>query len=459
MWHIKRENLFYGLTTLYIINQVFSESQMIDLPGMKLVLAAMRYGMLLFAVLLWYLSGKTYSKPRLAGLMCLLAIAGVNLLMFDGGLSFIPIVLLIVASEKCSCEKLFKCSILTLTVSHIFVMLLAAIGVLEDAVELRYIGEYENSILSGAYFRHTMGFQVHNQVALAFFVIYMLYIAYRREKIRWYESVALMALNGVIFVLFGSRIVFLLAIGGCMVYYAAKLFTKYIRIKGKPPFFYLAYPVCCVFSFAASMMYSPSSSLSVKLDMILNNRIRLGKEALDFYGIGLFGAGQFAGTYNSTVLANNTVDNGYIALFLQNGLIIGLLVVGIWTYLTYRAEKQGNIFLTIALVLLAVENLVNYHLGSYKLLPFFCLLMNRRDPFWGGASVEETKKFRRSPKRRIKLKLHHFSMTQKKHKTEHITGGYPKEAWTDDLVYRSNRRTVSAGYQKENGRYTNFITQ
>ena len=120
------------------------------------------------------------------------------------------------------------------------------------------------------------------------------------------------------------------------------------------------------------------------LNLFFNNRLRFAKEAIDFYGINILGAGKFAGTYNSTVLAENNVDNGYIALFLQNGIVIACIVIGFWMYLTYVAAKKGNAYLTLALVVLAVENLLNSYLGSYKVLPFFCILLNQQDPFVEG---------------------------------------------------------------------------
>lgn len=113
----------------------------------------------------------------------------------------------------------------------------------------------------------------------------------------------------------------------------------------------------------------------------MNNRLHLGKEALDYYGFGLLGFGQNAGSYYSTELLNNTVDNGYIAAYLHMGLVVAVLLLGMWTYLAYVCEKKGNPFLTLAFVMLAVENIINSHLDSYKMLPFFCLLMNENDAF------------------------------------------------------------------------------
>jgi hypothetical protein len=117
------------------------------------------------------------------------------------------------------------------------------------------------------------------------------------------------------------------------------------------------------------------------MDMIFNNRIRMASEAFRFYGVGLIGAGSKAVLYNSASLINVTLDNGYINVLIGDGLIIFLFILGIWTYITFIAEKQRNKYLLLVLCLMALENLINTHLGSFKLIPFFCILANPDDPF------------------------------------------------------------------------------
>ncbi len=320
-------------------------------------------------------------------------------------MAMIPLVLFMLAAQGCSVQKIFSYSIGTLTASHLFVMLCAKIGILQDELDYRYIGDYAGSFFGGQYIRHNMGFLVHNQVALAFLIVYLLLIVYRQNTLKWYENAVIMVLNFIIFKFFGSRIVFLLTVFACIAYYAVRFLgtvTKNRNTGYRNGISFLAYPFCALLSLIASVTFDPRSSLSRMLDLLFNNRLNLAKAAVDFYGFHILGAGKLAGSYNSTVLANNTVDNGYVLLFIQQGIIAALLIIGLWTYVTYAVQRRGNGFLTLALLILAAENLVNAHLTSYKMLPFFCLLMNLDDPFVAGRVVRRRWKYR-IKKRKFKI--------------------------------------------------------
>ena len=375
---------FYILIVLYLFNQVFSETQFMSVHSINILLFVVRYAVLGGFAFLFFSHDRKISETKLMVLGVMLIFVILSLILKDGGLSFFPMTLIILCSKGRSVSKTFRLTIITLIITHLMVIVAAKIGIVEDKVEIRFIGDTPGSVLGGLYERHNMGFMVHNQVALSFFIVYMLLIAYRRENITFIENSIIMILNYYIFVLFGSRIVFILGITSCALYYLLKfviILRKNKTSKLRCPIWFLSFFICAIVSFVITLSYSYNNSFSVMMDTILNNRLRLGKEALGYYGLGLLSFGQTAGSYNSTELLNNTVDNGYIATYLQMGLVSALLLIGLWTYIAYICEKKGNPFLILVFVMIAVENIVNSHLGSYKMLPFFCMLMNENDPF------------------------------------------------------------------------------
>lgn len=381
---LNEKKIFYILSILYIFNQVLSESQFMGIKIVNLILFFSRYAILGSFIGLFFLQNRKVQTLKMLTLGIITVFVIFSFILTDGGLSLFPMIMIILCSKGYSVNKIFKLTIITLIVAHLFVIISAKIGIVEDRVEIRFIGDYSGSVLGGLYERHNMGFMVHNQVALSFFLIYLLYIAYRREQITILENVFIMLLNYYVFILFGSRIVFILGVGTCAIYYIIKL--SLMRRKGKAPkirllFWYLSFPFCAIISLVLTLFYREDNSFSIMMDRVLNNRLRLGKEALDYYGLGLLSFGKDAGSYNSTELLNNTVDNGYLSAYLQLGLISVILLIGIWTYLTYISEKKHNPFLTLAFVMIAIENIVNSHLVSYKMLPFFCLLLNENDYF------------------------------------------------------------------------------
>ena len=382
MGKIKYCHFYYTLLVLYILNQVLSESQFVNLSIMAKLLFAARYAILGALFVLLVFQNIQIKRWLVVLLAILLLFVCLNLFFADGGLSYIPIVLFVIGAKNCSSEKIFRYTIWTLVISHIFIILCAKIGILEDTIDFRFIGEYTGNLFGGAYYRHNAGFLVHNQIALAYFILYLYIIVYKRENLKLFENIFYMLLNYAVFHFFGSRIVFLLTFFACALFYVIKLLKHWWAWPHpRHAYWFWIYPVLTAVSLGTALAYNPSSRLWLALDMIFNNRIRLANEAIRFYGISIIGAGKNAGLYNSATLANNTVDNGYIATLISGGIVVTVILIGIWTFLTYLAEKKHNKYLVLVLVMIAIENLVNTHIGSFKLLPFFCILINPEEPF------------------------------------------------------------------------------
>ena len=100
------------------------------------------------------------------------------------------------------------------------------------------------------------------------------------------------------------------------------------------------------------------------------------------------------------------MDYGFLNTMLINGVIVCVLLIGIWTYITWIAEKKNNRYLVFILVILAFENLINTHLESFKLIPLFCILVNPNDPFLDTSFNEKIIKKQKHLFRRIKFLLY-----------------------------------------------------
>lgn len=182
--------------------------------------------------------------------------------------------------------------------------------------------------------------------------------------------------------MFGSRVAFALTLGTVLLYCVVKYwscFSKIVICENIWKIFMLAFPAACLLSFIASIFYGTKQPIMIKLDTIFNNRFRLASEALDIYGMHFLGSGKNAGTYH--YIMSNTVDNGYMLLFIQYGYIIGIFVMMIWAYLTYVAGKQRNIYLLLVLGILAIANLVDSHIMSCMMIPFYCIFLQSEDSF------------------------------------------------------------------------------
>ena len=369
---IKIKNFYYGLLLIYIMNEVFSETQLINISAMASILAIIRYSILAVLIISIFLKnvgiGKNIFFPFF--IMCLFLVF--NLFFMGSGISFIPIILFTIVLKDYSLQKIFKWSLYALIFSHLFIIACTYLGILNDNIETRYLSSDSSGIFSGMYYRHDMGFLIHNQIPLFFLIIYFYIIAYKRSNITIVENIIYMIFNCFIFKMCGARVVFILVFITYIGFYFIKL-SKNIRMRNTTIPWHLIYPVLTAASFIVFLGYNSRSKFWNFLNAIFNNRIKFANEAINNYGISFFGAGKN--------LTGNTVGNGYISITLINGIIVFIIVIGIWTYLTYLAEKKNNRYLILVLFMLAIENLINTHLGSFKLIPFFCILTNIKDPF------------------------------------------------------------------------------
>lgn len=375
--NIKFENVFYLLLVFFIANLILNESQFNNIGGCYFVLKIIR--LLLIAIISLFALYNKVEKKILIPLLLLLFALIINFLFFDGGLSVIPLLLLMMLSKGHSLSKVFKYSACTVITMFLFVIVCSLCGVLNDDVQILVRGEETGSFFSGLYARHDMGFLVHNQIPIAFFMVYMMFIVYKNDGIKWYENVVVLALNYIIFLKCGSRIAFALVVAACFGYYCVRFMRNRAITFIMRGFAIVSFPLCCFLSFYFAYNYTSDLNVYSMLDRIFSNRLRLSSEALSYYGLHLVGAGKYAATYSSALLENNTVDNGYISFFIQNGIIAGSVMLGIWIYIAYISTKNRNVYLMLTLLLISVEIFINPHLGSFLLLPFYCIVMNSSD--------------------------------------------------------------------------------
>ena len=129
-----------------------------------------------------------------------------------------------------------------------------------------------------------------------------------------------------------------------------------------------------VFSFACVLF---NAYVPTKFDSILNFRLTYAFEAIKYYGIYLFGSGFDAGTAQGAIKV--IVDNGYIMLFMQRGILFAILLLVYWSEIIRILLKKNNFYLIIPILMIALENFVDYQILSYHFLPFMCIFLHKED--------------------------------------------------------------------------------
>ena len=365
---IEKRTIFLTGYSLYILTNVFIESELADLGPMGKILRLLKYMGILFVILSCYNDAK-------------LDIKRTKMIVFNGGTAIVEIAIIIgcFAMIRDNLKDIFKWSIYNLTVGHIIIMLLSFVGILEDHITTRWVGSYMGSFFGGEYIRHQMGFLASNQIPLTLMIVYIMFIAYKKEKITIKEQLLFLILNMCCFISFGARVSFLLIIGAFFVYCILRISDKFFpNWTIKTNFIWILYPFCMMISVILGYFYNSGSNLWLLLNDIFYNRIRWAHAGLKHYGLSILGYGLKAGQATGTN-GENLVDNGYVLILLQRGIILTIMVIVMWSYLTYIAEKNRDKYMVLSLILIAVASLIDNHLISYKMIPFYCTFISGQD--------------------------------------------------------------------------------
>lgn len=381
------------LCAVYMFTQVLAESQFVEFPSVNTMLFVTRY-IILGLLALYIIWNNALRRRKMVLLLVLIVLMTViHILFLNGSTTILGIMLFAIASRGIPLEKIFSTTIISLIVGHLWVVMFCALGRLEDTVDMRYISDITGQFFMGEYNRHSMGFLVSNQIPLAFLITYMLYIVYKKGDVKLIQHIFALGFNLFLFQIFGARIVFALCIITVVLVYLVSIWEhrSYSKTQDSGRSVFASKILClsplifCLISFIVVLNYDEKSYFYNMANLIFNNRIYFAYENIRYLGLALLGSGADAGTTEALL----TVDNGYIIMFLQNGIILGSMVLACWIYMGYIAVKQKNFYLLIIIVLLSVENLINSHLINYKMIPMFCILVNVYDSLIARSETKE----------------------------------------------------------------------
>ncbi len=384
---IKNGDLYYVLLTLYLFIQVFSESQLNELIYVKDILSILRLIVLVLiiiqAVLMFDFLNLLKSRKKEMTIQKLffysfIICSIINALLCGGGHGLLGLILVVIAAKGKSLKQIFKTVLISLSAAHIFVLLLCVTGILNDSVDIRWLGNQTGAFFKGEYVRHAFGFLNSNQIPLIFMLLLFMYVGIRAEKLTVIETVGTSVINYIIFSYCGSRISFILVFAFLICFWLAKICPQNVSEKIRwLKLGYIIYPATFLSSLIGSYAYSADSTFWNYADLVINNRLSLGHRLLMVYPFSLFGYGKYAGTYSG--LGEATADNGYVLLFLQAGLLLSVMIIILHEYIMHICIKKKCTPLVLCLIFLAIENLINAHMPSYKLIPLYCILVNSQD--------------------------------------------------------------------------------
>lgn len=286
---------------------------------------------------------------------------------------------------------LFKISLVLMTITMAFVMLAAYQGVIKNVVA-------NASGKSAGRVRHYLGFRYPLRPAMISLAITGMALFLLGKKLDKYSAALLILLNVAMFCLTGSRLSCWLAIAAVVICFAL---VHLPEKPGKQRSRAVACAVSSCFVLAAvvavllSVFYDPSVGWMVKLDGLLEHRMRLTHDVIAKYGTTVFGQ-KVSMVGNSLSLSGQRSTKEYFyadSIYAQQVVMYGLFVLAAYvcamSAACYRGFMRGDRVMVLLLVLVSVHGMLDnltFDLWLDPLLFFSSELMGDRPEGLGGVS-------------------------------------------------------------------------
>lgn len=268
-------------------------------------------------------------------------------------------------------KKIFKNILLIRMVSLILMVLLALFGIIKNNVFLTW----RNNNLD---VRYGFGFASPNTLHMSFFIISILIITLYNKKI-FKLSIILSILNCLLFSYTGSRtslyLVFITIFLNIIVKQNSNV--RKIIIRTLP----LLFIMIMAFSFISAFKYTDSRFIQ-DVDSLLTGRIRYSNYYVSKYGISLMGDPAPVEDMNAIM------DNGYIAVFFQYGIVgMALLIIYflvVYKNINYIKNKEGMdvlLFLLPYSMIFFTESIISNIFMNLSLMVFGYIIFNNKLQF------------------------------------------------------------------------------
>lgn len=299
---------------------------------------------------------RKYSLRTIAWMVILAGVLGITLITSSNALWVVIALLFAYVGRNIHFKSIARFTILIETSLVLFVIISALLGIITNYVSTRATGEVRNY----------MGFLYPLIPAAYVFNITVLGIYVSGMKIKWKELLFLLLINQLIFMATNARLSFILAI-------FLLLISAFFKVK--PHFFddkkiisnilSLMFPICCLLSFYFTFTYNPSDSMMRDMNSFLGDRLEYGRNTFLQYGFSLFGqdvtfyGNGLSSTGKQTTEAYNYVDNLYLQILINFGVVFLLVYLFIHTVALIKSKKQCDYLLFCIFVILALHGLID----------------------------------------------------------------------------------------------------
>lgn len=342
--------LFYCGLFLWISVRIFEQSMItVVLENSLTVFKGLELFALLIVLLheLSTLRDKSFPILRIIVLLALFAVVT----FISQRLYLLQLVIIVIVGRNCELRLVLKCALYSTIITSLIIITLSLVSVIPNYL-----------FLWGGRERYGLGFKYATYLPALALSCIVLYGYVYANRLGFLYLIACGAIEIVLFTLTVTR--FLCALGivaSVLLFLVTRPRINTMPIMKYVPLLFVVFPLL---SYFIAIAYTPENEVLNQLNSLLSSRLRLSHNAIETWGISLFGS---AMEENSITWQNgiatlpskvNVVDSSYISSLISYGVVVTAVVLAGYAFVAFRASRDNDEALLAALLIVSIMGLV-----------------------------------------------------------------------------------------------------
>lgn len=276
--------------------------------------------------------------------------------------------ILIMGGKYMDIDQLIRNDIKIRVIFSLVLLLLSEVGLVENVLNFRLNGMP----------RQSLGFSHPNNLGAVWLIICIYYFYLHHKKFRARDYLLILAIGLFVYIVPNSRtsaIMIFVCLLVELIYTVGSFFGLHLyegKITGAVC---TSFPILItVFSYVSAYKYSATNAFCIAYDKIFSSRLYLAYSGLQNYGLTLFGQKIKVITWVESQelnITSNTIDNLYVYLGVNFGVIALIMAVILLLVIIYHAYKNQDYSVMLCMTLIIACGLVEnkfLQIGSNILL-------------------------------------------------------------------------------------------
>ncbi len=345
-----KQNLFTVAFSLYLFDIIMAVSLFGYMDELHPVLKLLKFAsyILILAKLVLDFSTDEFSKKEL---LIVATVSGVLVLrlLLTKERDLLAYWGFIIAARNVDFDKVIKISLIVHVICLVLIILSSYVGIIDN--RLYYRNKSEQTGL-----RESLGFGYTAEGAHMLFYTTMMWLYYRRDKIRPAEWLILIAVNLFIFAKTDTKNPMALALIGVL----GSIVLKYSKQLRKYHSWYTVIAVCIIpvlmtFIISAAYNYNAGNEIFKRLNKFVNGRLDLGHTAINYCGISLLGKTIDYG-FQPDGGPLIWLDSSYLTILVSYGIITLLMIALAAVAFGFKIGKRHDTYMVLIISLIAIHS-------------------------------------------------------------------------------------------------------